>query len=114
MILKAWLPYVQMGYIAELIEQYGIIIVFINVLLGQLGLLIPAYPTLVLAGALISPAEFPFPLLLATAVVAALIADVTWYLAGQAALRPGVLLALKRLIHNKTLGKQNLHVAMCF
>jgi membrane protein DedA with SNARE-associated domain len=48
-----------MGYIAELIEQYGIVIVFINVLLEQLGLPIPAYPTLVLAGALVSPAKFP-------------------------------------------------------
>lgn len=72
-----------MGYIAELIEQYGILIVFINVLLEQLGLPIPAYPTLVLAGALISPAKFSFLVLLMTAVFAALIADVTWYIAGR-------------------------------
>lgn len=72
-----------MAYIAELIEQFGIIIVFINVLLEQLGLPIPAYPTLVLSGALISPAKFSFPVLLMTAVIAALIADVSWYLAGR-------------------------------
>lgn len=72
-----------MAYIAELIEQFGIIIVFINVLLEQLGLPIPAYPTLVLSGALISPAKFSFPVLLMTAVIAALIADVSWYFAGR-------------------------------
>lgn len=72
-----------MSYIAELIQQFGLIIVFVNVLLEQLGLPIPAYPTLVIAGALISPEQFSFPVLLFTAIVAALIADTSWYFAGR-------------------------------
>lgn len=72
-----------MSYIAELIQQFGLIIVFVNVLLEQLGLPIPAYPTLVIAGALISPEQFSFPVLLLTAIVAAVIADTFWYFAGR-------------------------------
>ncbi len=72
-----------MSYITELIQQFGLIIVFINVLLEQLGLPIPAYPTLVIAGALVSPAQFSFSVLLFTAIAAALIADTFWYFAGR-------------------------------
>ena len=72
-----------MSYIAELIQQFGLIIVFVNVFLEQLGLPIPAYPTLVIAGALISPEQFSLPVLLLTAIVAAVIADTFWYFAGR-------------------------------
>lgn len=72
-----------MGYIADLIQQYGLVIVFINVLLEQLGLPIPAYPTLVLSGALISPEKFSFSVLLLTAILAAVIADTFWYFTGR-------------------------------
>lgn len=72
-----------MGYITELIQQFGLIIVFINVFLEQLGLPIPAYPTLVIAGALISPEQHSFAVVLLTAVVAAVIADTFWYFTGR-------------------------------
>ncbi len=72
-----------MSYIADLIQQFGLIIVIVNVFLEQLGLPIPAYPTLVVAGALISPAQFSFPVLLLTAVMAAVAADTFWYFAGR-------------------------------
>jgi membrane protein DedA with SNARE-associated domain/rhodanese-related sulfurtransferase len=72
-----------MDYVADLIEQYGIVIVFLNVALEQLGLPIPAYPTLVLASALIDPEKYSFALLLCTAVFGALISDVTWYFTGR-------------------------------
>ena len=72
-----------MGYIADLIQQYGLVIVFINVLLEQLGLPIPAYPTLVISGALISPEKFSFSVLLLTAILAAVIADTFWYFTGR-------------------------------
>lgn len=73
-----------MSYITELIQQFGLIIVFVNVFLEQLGLPIPAYPTLVIAGALlISPEQFSFPVVLLTAVVAAVIADTFWYFTGR-------------------------------
>ena len=72
-----------MSYITDLIQQFGLIIIFLNVFLEQLGLPIPAYPTMVIAGALISPVQFSFSILLLTAVVGALIADSFWYFAGR-------------------------------
>jgi len=72
-----------MSYITELIQQFGLIIVFVNVFLEQLGLPIPAYPTLVIAGALISPEQHSFPVMLITVVLAAVMADTFWYFAGR-------------------------------
>ncbi|KAF3999274.1 DedA family protein/thiosulfate sulfurtransferase GlpE [Glaciimonas immobilis] len=72
-----------MSYLLQLIEQYGLIIVFLNVLLSQLGVPVPAYPTLIITGALASGSQQSAAVLLLTAVVAALIADYGWYLAGK-------------------------------
>ena len=72
-----------MSYLLQLIEQYGLIIVFFNVLLSQLGVPLPAYPTLIITGALASGGEYSATVLLLTAVGAALIADYGWYLAGK-------------------------------
>ena len=72
-----------MSYLYHLIEQYGLIIVFVNVLTEQLGAPIPAYPTLVITGALAYRGQYPVALLLLVAVFAALIADYVWYLAGK-------------------------------
>ncbi|MBO9537445.1 DedA family protein/thiosulfate sulfurtransferase GlpE [Herbaspirillum sp.] len=67
----------------HLIEQYGLLIVFFNVLVEQLGAPVPAYPTLIITGALAHSGQYPAALLLALAVLAALIADYFWYLAGR-------------------------------
>ncbi|MBB5390738.1 MULTISPECIES: DedA family protein/thiosulfate sulfurtransferase GlpE [unclassified Herbaspirillum] len=67
----------------HLIEQYGLLIVFFNVLVEQLGAPVPAYPTLVITGALAQNGQYPAALLLLVAVVAALMADYFWYLAGR-------------------------------
>lgn len=72
-----------MAYLYHLIEQYGLIIVFVNVLTEQLGVPVPAYPTLVITGALAFRGQYSMVLLLVIAVVAALIADYLWYLAGR-------------------------------
>src|SRR5450830_1646820 len=72
-----------MHYLYHLIEQYGLIIVFANVLAGQLGAPVPTYPTLVITGALAYRGEYPLVLLLLVAVLAALLADYSWYLAGR-------------------------------
>ncbi len=72
-----------MGFLLDLIEQYGLFFVFGNVLLEQLGAPIPAYPTLVITGALLERGEYSAPMLLLTGVVAALIADYSWYMAGR-------------------------------
>jgi membrane protein DedA with SNARE-associated domain/rhodanese-related sulfurtransferase len=67
----------------HLIEQYGLWLVFANVLLEQLGLPLPAYPTLIITGALISRGDYSALSLLATAVLAAVISDLLWYSAGK-------------------------------
>jgi membrane protein DedA with SNARE-associated domain/rhodanese-related sulfurtransferase len=65
------------------IEHYGLAAVFVNVLVEQLGAPLPAYPTLVITGALLSRGSYSAPALLMTAVFAALIADFVWYMAGR-------------------------------
>jgi len=72
-----------MSYLFHLIENYGLLIVFFNVFLEQIGLPVPAYPTLVIAGALLANGNYSAGLLLLTAVVAALMADLFWYSAGR-------------------------------
>lgn len=72
-----------MNFLLHLIEQYGLWLVFANVLLEQLGLPLPAYPTLIVTGALISRGDYSAPTLLATAVCAAVISDLLWYSAGK-------------------------------
>jgi len=72
-----------MEQLLQLIQHYGLAFVFVNVLLLQAGLPVPAYPTLIITGALASRGGASLPALVATAVVAALIADVAWYLAGR-------------------------------
>jgi membrane protein DedA with SNARE-associated domain/rhodanese-related sulfurtransferase len=72
-----------MSYLLALIEHYGLAAVFVNVLVEQLGAPIPAYPTLVITGALLTRSDYSAPALLITAVGAALIADLAWYMAGR-------------------------------
>jgi len=67
----------------HLIEQYGLILVFANVLAEQLGIPLPAYPTLVITGALLNRGEYSAPALLTTALCASLIADYIWFTAGR-------------------------------
>ena len=72
-----------MEQLLQLIQHYGLAFVFVNVLLLQAGLPVPAYPTLIITGALASRGGASLPALVATAIVAALIADIAWYLAGR-------------------------------
>lgn len=73
-----------MNWLMDLIREYGFGIVFLNVLVEQLGAPIPAYPVLVVTGALEGSNSARWPLLILVAVSAALIADVVWYYAGKA------------------------------
>jgi membrane protein DedA with SNARE-associated domain/rhodanese-related sulfurtransferase len=72
-----------MSYLLHLIEQYCLVVVFINVLAEQAGTPLPAYPTLVITGALAYRGEYSMAALLLVAVAAALAADFGWYLAGR-------------------------------
>src|SRR5260370_3055269 len=67
----------------HLIAEYGLALVFANVLLEQLGLPIPAVPALVVAGALAAEGEF-WPLaVFGVAFVACMMGDGVWSLAGR-------------------------------
>jgi membrane protein DedA with SNARE-associated domain len=72
-----------MHQLIELISRYGLLFVFGNVLLEQVGLPIPALPTLLFAGALAADGTLSAPLVLAVAVAASVVADYPWYLAGR-------------------------------
>ena len=67
----------------SLISQYGLAVVFVNVLVEQIGLPIPAIPTLVVAGALGAAGQLSLPLVFVVALLACLIADGTWYFIGR-------------------------------
>ena len=77
-----------MQHLIALITQYGLAFVFVNVLAAQAGLPLPAVPTLVLTGSLLGVAHYSAPALLAVAVLAALLSDTGWYVAGRVIGRP--------------------------
>ncbi|HLZ97809.1 MAG TPA: VTT domain-containing protein, partial [Steroidobacteraceae bacterium] len=66
------------------IGQHGLMIVFVNVLVQQIGLPVPAVPTLVIAGALAADGQLPPAALFFWSVVACLLADCGWYFIGRA------------------------------
>jgi membrane protein DedA with SNARE-associated domain len=68
--------------LAATVSKYGLPLVFANVLLEQLGLPIPAVPTLIVAGALSVEKDVSAAAVLGVALVACLIADSVWYALG--------------------------------
>ena len=72
-----------MSHVIALIQQYGLGFVFLNVLALQAGLPIPAYPTLIVAGAYAAIGGDPLWALVLVGIAAALIADTGWYVAGR-------------------------------
>ena len=74
---------VTMPQLVELIQVYGVLIVFGIVLVEQFGLPIPAYPILIVAGALSVEADVSWQLVWLAAISACLICDVFWFRAGR-------------------------------
>ena len=72
-----------MEYLIALVQQYGLGLVFVNVLALQAGLPLPAYPVLIVAGAYAAAGGSPVWQLVSVGIVAALVADTGWYLAGR-------------------------------
>ncbi len=72
-----------MGFLVDLIREYGLGVVFLNVLIEQLGAPIPAYPVLVVTGAVAGDDWQHGARIVLLAVAAALIADLLWYQAGK-------------------------------
>jgi len=71
-----------MDQLIALLQHYGLGLVFVNVLALQAGAPVPAYPTLIAAGAYLTGGH-GLAALIATGAFAALIADTGWYLAGR-------------------------------
>ncbi len=67
----------------SLLAQHGLLIVFTNVLLTQLGLPVPAVPMLVVAGAFAAQGQFGYAALLFIATLATLLGHLPWYFAGR-------------------------------
>ena len=67
----------------ELIAQYGLALVFVNVLLERAGLPLPATPTLLICGALAATGQISALWIFILAVTACVIGDTLWYLAGR-------------------------------
>ncbi len=63
--------------------DYRILVVAANVLANQLGFPVPAIPTLIVAGALAAQGELSPAELFAGAIVACVLADSAWFLAGR-------------------------------
>jgi membrane protein DedA with SNARE-associated domain/rhodanese-related sulfurtransferase len=72
-----------MNHLIMLLQEYGLGLVFVNVLALQAGLPVPAYPVLIVAGAYAAMGGSPLWQLVAVAVAAALVADTGWYTAGR-------------------------------
>ena len=72
----------DIAQLRQTLEHDAVALVFMNVLLQQIGLPVPAVPTLLVAGSL---AASPWALgkVLAAAILASVIADAIWYAAGR-------------------------------
>lgn len=66
-----------------LITEYGLLLVFLNVLVEQAGVPVPAVPTMVVAGALAATDQLPVTGVVLAAVLACLLGDLAWYAAGR-------------------------------
>ncbi len=66
----------------EFLVQHGYALLFVSVLIEQLGVPLPSIPILLAMGALAGLGSFSYSLALLLAVIACVIADGTWYLLG--------------------------------
>ena len=72
-----------MSKLVAYVAQYGVLLVFANVLVEQVGIPIPALPTLIVAGSLVRSGQLSFLALLAAAVGASLLVDTAWFFLGR-------------------------------
>ena len=72
-----------MQHIISVIEQHGLLIVFLNVLLAQGGVPLPAFPTLMTAAALVTQSRYQVPEIILAGVSGSMIADLAWYWGGK-------------------------------
>src|SRR6185437_15550976 len=79
---RPWAGEVE-GWVMELIAQYGLALVFVNVLLERAGLPLPATPTLLICGALGATGRLSLWWIFVLSLVACVIGDTLWYVTGR-------------------------------
>jgi membrane protein DedA with SNARE-associated domain len=72
-----------MQTILSIIEQHGLLVVFVNVALAQSGLPLPAFPTLIAAAALAAQSRYGILELILAGLGGALVADLAWFWNGR-------------------------------
>jgi len=72
-----------MANLILLLQEYGVLIVFGVVLVEQIGLPIPAFPILIVAGAFAVDGGVSWPAALAVSLLACLISDYFWFRTGR-------------------------------
>lgn len=72
-----------MEALLQFIEVYGLWVVFVCVLLDQGGLPTPAYPPIIVTAALAVDGDESLAAILFVAILAAVLADVLWYVCGR-------------------------------
>jgi membrane protein DedA with SNARE-associated domain len=72
-----------MAKLIHYLVRYGVSLVFLNVFAEQIGMPVPAVPTLIVAGALARNGRMSSTHVLLVAVIASVIADWIWFLLGR-------------------------------
>jgi membrane protein DedA with SNARE-associated domain/rhodanese-related sulfurtransferase len=72
-----------MEALLQFIEAYGLWVVFVCVLLDQGGLPTPAYPPIIVTAAMAVDGEESLAAILFVAILAAVVADLLWYVCGR-------------------------------
>jgi membrane protein DedA with SNARE-associated domain len=72
-----------MSHVVELLQNHGYALVLLAVLVEQVGVPVPAFPVLVVAGALAAEGTLSVPAVLALAIAAALAGDLLWFHLGR-------------------------------
>jgi membrane protein DedA with SNARE-associated domain len=72
-----------MEEMTALLAQHGLLLVFVNVLMTQAGVPVPAIPILIVAGAFAGHGQIALVPLVLVSVIASLIGDTLWYFAGR-------------------------------
>lgn len=70
-------------HLVALIADYGLLLVALCVMAEQIGLPVPAFPVLLVAGALAAAGRLPLAALVVVSLAAALACDLLWYWAGR-------------------------------
>jgi membrane protein DedA with SNARE-associated domain/rhodanese-related sulfurtransferase len=72
-----------MQHLISIVEQHGLLFVFLSVLLAEIGLPLPAFPLLMTAATLVAPGSLDVPKIILAGLAGCLIADLAWYRGGK-------------------------------